>query len=196
MNVIMGNMERRETWAEALVLGLVALALLAGWALRGYAVWRTSLFAGETLSVSYTYGWTLSEQGGTVRFRDMRSGGIPAEFAVRAVQIVGITSITQTLAFEGDAMILSRAAEMPAYRVLESDSHFQVQGQPALRISYAFVHDDPNAFQQHLPVIMLGEDVLTYQREHLIVFSLQAPEADYSAAQRRFYALVESARIR
>ncbi len=193
MNAIMGNTERRETWAEALVLGLVALALLAGWALRDYVGRRTLLFAGETFSVSYPYGWTLSKQGETVRFRDMRSGGIPAEFAVRTMQIAGITSITQTLAFEGDAMILSRAAEMPAYRVLESDNRFQVQGQPALRIAYAFVHDDPNAFQQHLPVVMRGEDVLTYQGERLVVFSLQATEADYATAQRRFYAFVESA---
>ncbi len=196
MSAITREAERREAVAEALVVGLVALGLLAGWVLKQYAERRTLVFSGERIIVSYPYGWTFSDQGEMVRFRDMRSGGIPAELAVRTAPMAGVTSITQTLAFEGDALILSRAAEMSAYRVLESDSRFQVQGQPALRIAYAFVHDDPDAFQQHLPVVMLGEDVLTYHREHLIVFSLQAPEADYSAAQRRFYALVESARMR
>jgi len=99
MSAITGNAKRRETWAEALVLGLVALALIAGWALKQYAERRTLVFSGGTLSLSYPFGWTFSDQGGIVRFRDMRSGGVPAEFAVRTAQIAGVTSITQTLAF-------------------------------------------------------------------------------------------------
>ncbi|HOG47391.1 MAG TPA: hypothetical protein PLB78_12205, partial [Anaerolineae bacterium] len=57
---------------------------------------------------------------------------------------------------------------------------------------YAYVEDNANAFLQRLPVVMLGEDLVTYQQGRVYVISLQAPQDEFAEAQRRFQALLDS----
>jgi hypothetical protein len=188
--------EWSETYAEWMVILMVVVALAAGWGVKSYAENQAARYTAGGVSVSYPFGWSASTTAdGVLRFRDMRAGGAPSMLEVRSISMAGASSITQTLALEADALALSRAQDLTAYRILETDDAAAFRGQPALRVSYVFVLDEPDAFQQHLPAVMLGEDVLTYQQERVVVFSVQATKDEFDQMQHRFRALLESARF-
>ncbi len=189
--------EWSATYAEWLVILAVVVALVAGWGIKSYAENQTARYTAGGLSVSYPVGWSASTTAdGAMRFRDMRAGAAPPVFQVQSVRMAGASSVTQTLALEADALALSRAQDMTAYRILETDDAATFRGQPALRVSYVYVLDEPDAFQQHLPTVMLGEDLLTYQQENVVVFSMQAAQDEFDQARSRFRALLESAQFK
>ncbi len=185
-----------QNYAEWMVILVVAVALLAGWGVRTYAeswVGRASTATGPALTVSYPAWWLSSADGGDLRFRDVRAGGVPPAIEVRAANAAQADQAVHALALEADSLSLGRGRELSAYRILSTDTKATYRGAPALEVSYVYVLDKADAFQQQLPVVMLGEDMLVYQAGRVFVFSLQAPQDGFDQAQRRFRALVDSA---
>ncbi len=182
-----------ESYAEWMVILVVAVALAAGWGVKTFAENQVEPYSMAGVDVSYPAGWFASgPAAGVLRFRDTSSGGTPAQIEVRAATAVDAEAAAQALALEADALSLKRARELTAYRVLSSDDA-RYRGQPALHISYVFVQDESNAFRQELPTVMLGEDLLAYQQGKIYVFSLQAPRGEFGGARRHFQALLGSA---
>lgn len=188
------RVRQKDIAGEWLVILMVIVALLAGWGVKSLAENQVSLYQMGNLSLAYPAGWSVSTSDGVTTFKDMRSGGAPPVIQIATIPIVAARPATQTLALEADALALSRAQELVAYRILEMDDTATLHGQPALRVSYVFVLDEPDAFEQHLPLVMLGKDLLTCQGDQVIVFSLQAAQAEFEQAQRHFHKLVDSAR--
>jgi hypothetical protein len=180
-------------YAEWTVLLVVLIALTAGWGVRSFAVNQTQSYSANGITVAYPYGWSAaSTPEGALRFKDKQAGGVAPVLEVRVRPLASSTSITSTLAVEADALALTRAQQLTAYRTLETDE-IQFKGQPAWRVTFAYVWDQPNAFEQHVPVVMLGEDVLTLQQGRLVVFSRQASERDFEALEAHFAVLQNTA---
>lgn len=187
--------EWRENCGEWLVALVVVVALAAGWGLKAYAENAVEPYAADGLSVSYPAGWLASAPvEGVLRFRNAQAGGAAETLEVR-LAAAGAEPSVEALAIEADALSLERAQDLIAYRVLET-GHTTYRGQPALAVSYVYVADKPDAFQQYLPKVMLGEDLLTFQQERVVIFSLQAPQDEFAAARRYLQALLDSATLR
>ena len=191
---------RRRPWerqtAEWLVIVLVVVALMAGWGLKSYAESRTArhIWGEAGVTLSYPLGWLASSpEPDTLRFRDTRAGGVAPALEVRACAAAEGQPISQTLILQADALALSRAQELLAYRILESDATGVYRGAPLLRVSYVYVREEGDPFQQHLPTVMLGEDLLVYQQGRVFVFSLQAAEDGFASLRGHLRSLLDTA---
>lgn len=179
--------------AEWLAIALVAVALTAGWALKAHAENRVVRYQAQGVAVSYPAGWLPSQaEDGSLRFRDTRAGGAPATITLRPAAAADPEGAARAVAAEAESLTLANTQEWTAYRVLSSEANAPFRGQPARRLSYVFVHENPSAFQQHLPTVMLGENLVTYQQGRVYIFSLQAPQDEFARAQRRFQAFLGS----
>ncbi len=185
--------KRVQSYGEWLVVLVVAVALVAGWGVKSYAETRAERFTAGGVTVSYPAGWLPSKApDGTLRFRDTHAGGRPATITVRPAAAADARSAAEAVAAEAGGLALDRAMNWIAYHVLSADSRASFRGQPAQRLSYVYVDDSASVFEQHLPVVMMGEDLVTYQEGRVYVFSVQAPQGEFAQAQRHFEALVGS----
>jgi len=176
------------------VVLVVAVALAAGWGVRYYAEGRVERYSADGVTVAYPATWMPSKAAdGTLRFRETQAGGSAVSITVRGAAFANAQSAAQAVAAEADALTLDGKTNWIAYRILSNDAKATFRGQPARRISYVFVEDRPDAFQQYLPVVMLGQDVVTYQNGRVYVLSLQAPQSEFARAQHYFEALLDSA---
>mgnify|MGYP005841778633 FL=1 len=184
----------RRDHSPWLVWLLVAVALVAGWALKAYAENLTESYSAGGITVRYPAGWVASGgDDGVLRFRDARAGGVAPVLEVRSYPGPVGQDVTAALTVQADALALTRARELSAYRTLDSDYAARWRGQPALRVTYAFVRDLPNPGLTSPPTVVLGEDLMVLTRGRVVVFTLQAPEDLYPRLRGRLEALTASA---
>jgi hypothetical protein len=178
---------RRIPWEtrlryDAVVIGLFALALLTGWALKswaeGTATTFTDLDAG--LSLRYPASWVPQAIKGTLlSIRDLQSEG-----RLKTTFSVAVTELETAAAMPVQEMVKpfaeKKGEELSAYRILEVRDT-EVDGVQAASISYAYV-DEPkeSPFQTSLPVVVQGTDVLVSHGTNLYVFTFAAPTTTFS----------------
>ncbi len=182
-----------DTYAEWAVIVVLLIALAIGWGIKAATENQMLPYTANGLTISYPSDWSASTTAeGVLRFRDVRAGGVPPVIEVRAIDAADAAVITQTLALEADSLALTRAQELTAYRILEMDDTVAFRGQAALRVSFVYVMDEPSAFEQHLPVVVLGEDWLTWQQGKILVFSRQAPQDAFDKTGPYFQRVMDS----
>lgn len=183
---------RAQGLAEWMVILLVAIALIAGWGLKASAENAVERYSANGITLSYPAHWMPSRPSdGSLRFRDTQAGGVPATITVRPASACSAEAAAATVAAEAEGLILTHGSNLTAYSTLSTASA-AFRGQPARRVSYAYVQDNANAFLQSLPVVMLGEDLVTYQQGQVYVISLRATQGEFAAAQGKFEALLGS----
>lgn len=182
---------------DAFVIGLFALVLIAGIALKGWVLGKTTAFAAEdsALSLRYPAGWASQAKKGTLlSIRDLQSEGIfKTTFSVEATDLdPAAVEPVQDLAelFTEDA-----EQALSGYRILES-SDSEVDGVEAVRISYAYV-DEPleSAFQTSLPVVVQGVDVLLIHGSKLYVMTFAAPATSFSERVEIMESILDSVEL-
>lgn len=178
--------------ADGLVILLVILALAGGWALKASAENRTVPYLLNGLHLKLPSGGRLAEIENGVQSVELAGSFGATRFEVRNQPLQGVESIPQALLAASDALTLERARTFSSYRTLEIDET-PLLGEMGLLVSYTFVEEDPNALSQQLPVVMRGEDRLSLLAGNLLIFTVQAEQARFAAAQGRFQALCDSA---
>ncbi len=183
---------RAQGYTEWAVILLVAVALVAGWAIKASAENAVEPYSANGITLSYPAHWMPSKPSdGSLRFRDTQAGGVPATITVRPASACSADAAASAVAAEAEGLILTHGSDLTAYSTLSTDSA-AFRGQPTRRVSYTYVEDNANAFMQSLPVVMLGEDLVTYQQGQVYVISLRAPQDEFAEAQRKFEALLGS----
>ena len=144
---------------EFLVIALVIVALLLGWALKGWVQGQTVPFTSEAgvLSTQYPGNWLEQVDKETlISVSDVRGeGAFKTTFSVSARDMNPDFPLTQN-----DLLVLlsvRRAEELTAYRVLGIDQGM-VDGLEASKVDYAYVVEPAGALENSLPVVVEAAD--------------------------------------
>jgi len=191
------HVETLREQRSALLAVLIAIgAVIAGLLWRDGAESRTSSYVDPGgLSIQYPERWrinTASADIGIVRVSDPLAPGYPTAFEVRRLPVSADAADEDALANAANTIALNRAQDLTAYKLLTLESGQTIRGFAAARATFAFVHDPAGPFQESLPVVVLGEDVMLRKGNQVFVLSLFAGQESYPRAQERFRAFVES----
>jgi len=204
---------RREGLTEWLVIGLVILALVAGWALKEFIQGQTATFASEALSVRYPVDWLLEKDEEallTVRDPDSPST-FKTAFSVRVEPLEEPEEREYVFKVEGvdasvkplgqvmglNAAIIRRNKELKEYNIL-STKETTLMGQEALAIQYAYV-DSPRAgwaTGASLPVVVQAVDTVTIKGDQVYVLTYAADANIFAQEKDTLAAILESVRLK
>lgn len=180
---------RRSQW---LVIGLTALALLAGWTLRSTTLSRTRPVEENGLLVQIPDHWVVETAGGGL---NGQQSGRPALSAWDPLS-PGTRYLATLLPAQADASLatvasfhnLQRAQSETAYRILEQ-TPVTLDGREGYRVLYAFVDASETG---EIPVIYRGVDYYFFDGDDVIVATLETRH-DFDAELNSFRSFAATA---
>lgn len=164
---------RSQRWSQALTVILAVLALAYGINARagvlGAATTYTNVRAG--IQAEYPQTWLLDETGDYVfRVRDMSRIGFKTTILVM-VRPVG-TEMTARNVLDGLNII--RPQTLATYGILSIEDTLLPDDIPAVVMNYTYVDVETNPFLESVPVVVLGQDVLTIKGGQAIIVTFHA----------------------
>jgi hypothetical protein len=189
---------RRDRWADWAVIGLLALALLLGWAVMALAEGQRNVYtnAAAGLTVYYPRDWLLTSDE-TVAFRavDAQAGEFKTTYEVSVHPLSAWETTTSTLAVVLNNASLARAQNATAYRLFDTVEGREIDGEPSMEATYVYVQEGSNLFVQRMPVVVMGLDVAVARGNRAFVFTLLAAQDAFDRAEPAFRRFVASAEI-
>ena len=208
---------RGEGLTEWLVIGLVILALIAGWVLKVSIHGQTATFASETLSVRYPVDWLLSKDEEallTVRDPDSLST-FKTTFSARVEPLREVEEEEYVFKVEGvdasvmplgqvtglnaaaNRLIMRKNNDLKEYNVL-STTPTTLLDQNAVAIEYAYV-DSPRAgwaTAPSLPVVVQAVDTVSVKGEQVYIFTYAADAHIFAQEKGTLTAILESVHLK
>jgi hypothetical protein len=208
---------RREGLTEWSVIGLVILALIAGWVLKVSIQGQTAPFASETLSVRYPVDWLLGKDDEalfTVTDPDSLST-FKTTFNARVEPLGEVEEQEYVFKVEGvdasvkplgevtglnaaaNRLVMRKNKELKEYNVLSARAT-TLMGQEALAIEYAYV-DSPRAgwaTAPSLPVVVQAVDTVTIKGNQVYVFTYAAVANVFAQEKGTLAAILESVSLK
>jgi hypothetical protein len=208
---------RGEGLTEWLVIGLVILALIAGWVLKVSIQGQTATFASEALSVRYPVDWLLGKDEEalfTVRDPDSPStfntvfsarvepmGEVEEQEYVFKVEGVdaSVKPLGQLTGLNAAAnrLVMRRNRELKEYNVVAVRAT-TLMGQEALAVEYAYV-DSPRAgwaSAPSLPVVVQAVDSVTVKGDQVYIFTYAADANIFAQEKDTLAAILESVSLK
>jgi hypothetical protein len=208
---------RGEGLTEWLVIGLVILALIAGWVLKVSIQGQTATFASEALSVRYPVDWLLGKDEEalfTVRDPDSPStfntvfsarvepmGEVEEQEYVFKVEGVdaSVKPLGQVTGLNAAAnrLVMRRNRELKEYNVVAVRAT-TLMGQEALAVEYAYV-DSPRAgwaSAPSLPVVVQAVDSVTVKGDQVYIFTYAADANIFAQEKDTLAAILESVSLK
>lgn len=185
------KVQRRDRWVSWIVIALFVAALLLGWVIKAVAENRYVSYSDGTIQVRYPEGWIKLQTESPVIFQaaDKPSG---ARTALTIEKRPLPTSAARPLSLVRQTLTMERGSSWMAYRVLETEEEVAIAGWTATHVSFAYVETNPDPFKETVPVVMRGADYLVRDGDHVLVFTVAAPESDYAQAQQYLEDFVRS----
>ena len=186
---------RRDRWADWLVIGVVIVALLLGWATKSWAEGSTEQFTDSQtgLVLDYPAGW-LAGSGEDYIFqaRDPQSGPFKITYRATAEKLDPARPLS--LVDSVNLSSVNRARKLTAFQVLDIETVGQDEGSPkSVWARYVYVEEKPDPFRESLPVVVMGLDYTAVKGDYLYTFSLLAGEADFDGAEKGFKDFLQDA---
>lgn len=186
---------RRDRWADWLVVGVVVVALLLGWATKSWAEGGTEQFSDSKtgLTLNYPAGWLAgSGEDYIFKARDPQSGPFKITYRVTADKLDPTRPLSLVDAV--NATSVNQARKLTAFRLLDIEPVGEEGQSPsAIWARYVYVEEKPDPFRESLPTVVLGLDYTTVKGEYLYIFTLLASEADFDEAEKNFEAFIKDA---
>jgi hypothetical protein len=209
--------QRGKGLTEWLIIGLVILALIAGWVLKVSIQGQTATFASEALSVRYPVDWllgkdeealfTVTDPDSLSTFKTTFSAHVEPlgeveekeyVFKVEGVdasvkplgQVTGLNAAANRLA-------IRRNKELKEYNVLSTEAT-TLMGQEALAIEYAYV-DSPRAgwaTSASLPVVVQAVDTVIVRSDQVYIFTYAADANIFAQEKGTLAAILESVSLK
>jgi hypothetical protein len=165
-------------WDEVLVVALVIVALLLGWAFKGWVLGQMVTFTSDdgAVSLSYPDRWLEQVDKETlVTARDVRAEGLfKPTISLRSREMDPEFPLTENELLA--TLALNRGAELTAYRVLSVDQG-TLGGLEASKVTYAYVAEPAGGSQGSIPVVVQAIDWVVIHEGRAYILTLAA-EAD------------------
>lgn len=189
----------RAQRSALLTLLIAAGAVIAGLLWRDGVESRTRAYTDPSgLVIHYPARWQISTANadlGIIRVSDPFEPSYPTTFELRRLPVSADATDGDALAMAANTLALNRARDLTAYRLLDLRGEQRIHGLAAARASFAFVHAPTGPFQESLPVVVLGEDIMLRKGHQVFALSLFAGKESYPRAQERFWAFVEAVQL-
>ena len=186
---------RRDRLATWLVLALVIVALLVGWALRVSAETRTISTRVDDLQLRYPEGWVKADVDGAMLFEARDPWATPAHSLITLERRPVASGVENAMGLLAQTLSIQRGQEWTAYRVLETDASADVKGGQGTVVRFAYIDASPNPFYDVAPVLMYGEDRLFQVGDNVYIVTAAAAEDNWPKVRRALDALVDSLTI-
>jgi hypothetical protein len=164
----------RQRWSHYFVLIYAAACLLIAINLRGSIVNETVPYSDLETGIRARYPAQWLIDGGdeyVFRVRNISRVGFKTSIEV-SVRPVSLNTTTRNLL---DALSLSRAQTLTAYRVLAIEDGFRLPNDvPATRMRYVYVDVAPEAALQRLPTVVEAFDLIAIREGQAIIISFVA----------------------
>jgi hypothetical protein len=169
----------RERWNHLLALVAAGILFAIGANLRDSAIYASTpynnLEAG--IRVEYPRNWLIDTSDQYIlRVRDLAGIGFKTTLQI-SLQPVGSETSYRTI-FDG--LTLNRSQILAAYRELSRDDEFLLPNDviaASMNYTYADLRNDP--FQQAIPSVVRGTDVVVIRRGQAIVITFLADASNY-----------------
>lgn len=177
----------RQIWSNyfTITVGVVAFLLLVSIrnaSLNAFSVYENNV---EGIVAYYPQDWLIDEDGDEdyiFRVQNAREIGFNTTFLV-STRTVG-ADVTARAVF--DILAMERSQILASYRLL-SVSHYDGLGDVQARVGYySYVSADPNPFQESIPVVVRGADVLILSGEQVIVVTMLSSDDSFAENFRLF----------
>ncbi len=179
-----GNL--RQRWSHYFVLAYAAVSIIVAVNLRISVLNETLPYSDvETgIRARYPVGW-LIETGEDYVFQVRNVGRIGYKTSIQvSIRPVSLNTTTRNLL---DALSLSRAQTLTAYRVLAIEDGLRIANDiPATRMRYVFVDVSPDATLQRIPIVVEAFDVIAIQEGQAIIMSFLADATTFEQERPAF----------
>lgn len=163
----------RQRWSHyiTVALGILAVVILVN--LRANIQGAASQYVNnaEGITAYYPQNWLLEESDGTdyiFRVSNLREIGFKTTFQV-SVEPVNQLPTSRTIF---DALSMQRAQNLTAFRRLSIEPYTGSADFEATTANYLYVATDTNPFQQSVPVVVRGIDILTLTRDQAVIITM------------------------
>lgn len=179
---------RRDRWADWVVVGMVIVALLLGWAVRNAILYRTETFTlAAGISGVVPDGWVKRRADDPLfSASNPFAGAFNTTLEVRTRPLAEETDPTWVL----DALALERAGEVDGYQTFSTDEVL-IQGTLGVQRTFAYVEVKRSPYTDHLPVVVRGVDVVLRDGGRVIVATYLSQAETFDANYRYFRTFVE-----
>ena len=189
----------RDQYSAYLAILVTLVAILAGLLWRNSVEARTKTHTDPSgVEIQYPDLWRLdatNAEAGVLRVSDTSATDYPTAFELRWIPVAADSKDEDALATAANTLALNRGRDLSSFKLFEVQAGQTVKGLPGATATYVFVYDPTSLFQEGIPAVVLGEDLLVRKGDRVYVFSLLATRENRDQAQAMFRAFVESARL-
>ncbi len=187
------SLTRNQRFGHVFALGFAALGLLIGLNLRSALLYETvEYFDAEAgIRLNYPAGWLVDTGGLDYIFRaqDTSRAGYKTTMQISTSAVSPDMTARNVL----DDLSLFRQTRFASYDLLSVPSPTTLpDGEPATLVEYTFGYRERSPFQQSIPVIVYGRDLLVIRQGQAILLTFQADSRTYETDLDIFERFLES----
>lgn len=182
---------RAQRWSHVLTLLVGGLILFYGLNMRAASLDATEIYANVQAGIQANYpkSWLIDEEGDYVfRVRDMSRIGFKTTISI-SVRPVG-TGMTESNILDG--LNITRPQTLATYGILNTDDYTLPDDSPATVMNYTYVAVESNPFLESVPVVVLGQDILTIKGGQAIIITFRADSLTFDQDIAVFHHFLES----
>lgn len=188
---------RLQRWSHYLTVLVLLLAFIYGLNIRDTLVSATRTYTNiqAGISVRYPVNWLIDENDNAsyiFRVRDMTRIGFKTTIQI-AVEPVGPDASPQSIL---NSLALQRSTQLAQYNTLSIEGTNDIDNSESFRMTYYFTTSDVDAILETLPVVVIGQDVLTIVEGQAVVVTLRADAATFDEDLQVFERFLETLEFR
>jgi hypothetical protein len=167
----------RDRFADGAVIGLVVIALFAGWSIKAGAEGATQSLSSEIGSFDAPIGWRSDKSAGLAA-QDMRTAsGVPTTFSLTAEALDGDPSLNAL----STRRTIELAQDLDGFSMLGTRAD-TVNGEAATTLHYAYVvvPEAGLAGSERLPVVVQATETLIKRGGRLVVVRFSSESSSFA----------------
>jgi hypothetical protein len=168
----------RDRFADWAVIGLVIIALLAGWLIKAGVESATQALSSEVGSFNAPIGWRSDKSNGLAAQDARTASGVPTTFSLTTEAIDGDPSLNAL----STRRTIKLAQDLDGFSMLDIRPE-TVDGDDATTLHYAYVAvpEAGMAGSERLPVVVESTDTLIKRGGQLVVVRFSSESSSFAA---------------